>query len=87
MDVITYTDLRQNLAKMMDKVCDDRAPLVVSRQKHEAVVMMSLAEYRALEETLHLLRHPANAERLMRSIGDADAGRVEEHELVEPDGA
>ena len=47
------------------------------------VVMLSLAEYDALEESLHLLRDPANAEHLRRSIADADAGRLAEHDIVE----
>src|SRR5487761_1729663 len=66
---VSYTELRQNLKKHMDSVCQSRAPLVVTRQNGEAVVMLSLSEYESLEETLHLLRDPANAERLLHSIG------------------
>jgi antitoxin YefM len=84
-DVITYTALRENLAKVMDEVCDSGAYIVVTRQNARPVVMMSLAEFRSWEETIHLLRSPANAARLMDSIADADAGRLEEHELIEPD--
>ena len=61
MGYVSYTELRQNLKRHLDSVCDSRAPLVVTRQNGEAVVMMSLAEYESLEETLHLLRDPANA--------------------------
>ena len=83
MDHVSYTELRQNLKKRLDKVCDDRAPLVVTRRKGEAVVVLALTEYEALEETLHLLSSPANAERLSRSIAQAEAGQLVEHEIIE----
>jgi len=74
MDHVSYTELRQNLKKHLDKVCDDRAPLVVTRRNGEPVVVLSLGEYEALEETLHLLSDPANAEHLRKSMAQADAG-------------
>lgn len=83
MDTVSYSELRANLKARMDKVCDDRAPLLVTRQSGEAVVMMSLSEYEGLEETLHLLSNPANAERLLRSIAQADAGQLAEHDIEE----
>ena len=83
MDHVSYTELRQNLKKHLDDVCDSRAPLVVTRRNGEAVVMLSLTEYESLEETLHLLSDPANAEHLLRSIADAEAGRLTEHDIIE----
>ena len=83
MDHVSYTELRQNLKKHLDKVCDDRAPLVVTRRNGEPVVVMALSEYESLEETLHLLSDPANAEHLRRSIADANAGRLSPHDLIE----
>jgi antitoxin YefM len=80
---VSYTELRQNLKKHMDSVCESGAPLVVTRQNGEPVVMLSLAEYERLEETLHLLRDPANAERLLRSITEAEAGKLVEHDIEE----
>lgn len=80
---VSYTELRQNLKKHLDKVCDDRAPLVVTRRNGEPVVVLSLTEYEALEETLHLLSNPANAERLFNSITQAEAGQLVEHEIDE----
>ena len=65
---VSYTELRQNLVKYMDEVCDSGAPLVVTRQNARPVVMLSLEEYESMAETLHLLRSPANADRLLRSI-------------------
>jgi antitoxin YefM len=74
MDHVSYTELRQNLKKHLDKVCGDRAALVVTRRNGDAVVMLALSEYESLEETLHLLSDPANAEHLRRSMAQAEAG-------------
>lgn len=82
---VNYTEFRQNLAAHMDEVCDSRVPLTVTRQKGRSVVVLSEEEYNGIMETLHLLKSPANAERLLRSIADADAGRMVEHDLIEPD--
>ena len=75
MDVKSYTDARQNLAKLMDAVCETRAPVIVTRQKAKSVVLLSLEEYSAIEETLHLLRSPKNASRLRAAIVEIDTGR------------
>ncbi len=83
MSHVSYTDFRQHLAKYMDEVWDNRAPLRVTRQNARTVVMLSEAEYEGMVETLHLLRSPANAERLLRSIKSADAGRVTAREVEE----
>jgi antitoxin YefM len=80
---VSYTDLRANLARYMDEVCDSRAPLHVTRQNARSVVLISEDEYDAVMETLHLLKTPANAARLLRSIEQADAGELTEHELAE----
>lgn len=80
---VSYTELRANLAQYMEEVCDSRDALVVTRQNARSVVIMSEDEYEGLMETLHLLRSPANAARLLRSIEDADAGKVAEHALIE----
>ncbi|HTT81625.1 MAG TPA: type II toxin-antitoxin system prevent-host-death family antitoxin [Stellaceae bacterium] len=76
---VSYSDLRQHLRQHLDQVCASRAPLVVTRRNREAVVMLALSEYESMTETLHLLRSPANAEHLLRSIAAAEAG-----EFVEP---
>lgn len=82
---VSYTELRGNLAAYMDQVCDDRAALVVTRQNARSVVMLSEEEYEGLLETVHLLKSPANAVRLLRSIKEADEGKLVKHELIEPD--
>lgn len=80
---VSYSELRSNLARYMDEVCDSRAPLHVTRQNARSVVIVSEAEYDGLVETLHLMKNPVNAARLLRSIGDADAGRLSEHDPME----
>jgi antitoxin YefM len=81
---VSYSELRNNLASYMDAVCDDQAPLFVTRQNARSVVLMSADEYESLMETVHLLKSPANSARLMRSIQDADQGKLGTHELLEP---
>ena len=84
MDVITFTDTRANLKDVMDRVVRDHAPVVVTRQKAEAVVMVSLADWNAIEATAHLLSSPANAARLNAAIAELDQGGGEERTLIEP---
>lgn len=83
MGYVTLTELRANMAKHFDKLEQDRTELVVTRQNHEPVVIMPLAELEGLRETLHLLSTPANAERLRESIAELDSGRGQERSLIE----
>ncbi len=83
MDTITYTSARGNLAKTMKKVCDDHAPVIITRKTAQPVVMMSLEDFAALEETAYLLRSPKNAKRLLESIAELEAGYGIEQELAE----
>lgn len=75
MQAISYSAARQHLKETMDRVCRDRTPVTILRQRAEPVVMMSLDDYNGLIETLHLLRSPRNAERLVEALGDAREGR------------
>jgi antitoxin YefM len=81
---VSYSDLRNNLASYMDGVCNDRAPLLVTRQNARSVILMSEEDYEGLMETVHLLKSPANATRLLRSIKEADEGKLTERKLIEP---
>jgi len=83
MDTITYTSARGNLAKTMKKVCDDHSPVVITRKTAQPVVMMSLEDYQALEETAYLLRSPKNARRLLESVAELEAGKGSAKELVD----
>ena len=82
MDGVTYSDARANLKDVMDRVVADKTEVVVTRQKAEAVVMVSLSEWNSIAETMHLLSSPKNAERLRKAIRDMDAGKGIEHELI-----
>ena len=81
MDAITYTTVRANLASAMDRVCEDHEPLIITRNGEQSVVMLSLEDYKALEETAFLLRSPANAKRLLSSVSQLTAGQGTEREL------
>jgi antitoxin YefM len=82
---VSYTDLRQNLARYMDQAIDGRTPIVVTRQGGKGnVVILAEAEFEGWQETLHLLGNPANAKRLLESVREAEAGLTVERELVDP---
>ena len=82
MDVITFTDTRQNLKDVMERVVKDHAPVVITSQKAESVVMVSLADWNAMEETARLLSAPNNAARLAEAIAELDAGAGAERDLA-----
>lgn len=84
MTYVTLTELRANMAKHLDKIEADRTELVVTRQNHEPVVVLPLSDWEGMKETLYLLSNPFNAERLLKSVEEANAGKLEEHELIEP---
>jgi len=83
MDSLSFSDTRANLKAVMDKVVADRAPIAITRQKAEGVVMISASEWASIEETLYLLRSPKNAERLLEAIRGLEAGEGEERDLIE----
>jgi antitoxin YefM len=84
MDAISYSAARANLAKTMDRVCADQTALIITRQGERSVVMLSLDEYQALEETAYLLRSPANARRLLDAVEQLSQGGGAEHPLSDP---
>ena len=81
MKAITYTAARENLAESMERVCEDHAPVVITRRRDQAVVMMSLDDYEALEETSYLLRSPRNAKRLREAVDQLRQGKGTERKL------
>lgn len=83
MATITYSEARSKLAETMEKVCDDHAPIIITRKNSRSVVMISLDDYEALEETSFLLRSPKNARRLLESIAELESGRGTKRELIE----
>ncbi len=82
-DTITYSEARSKLADTMEKVCDDHAPMIITRKNSRSVVIMSLDDYQALEETAYLLRSPTNARRLLESIAELETGGGIERTLNE----
>ena len=83
MDAITYTTARANLARTMDRVCNDHEALIITRNGAQSVVMLSLEDYKALEETAYLLRTPENARRILAAAAQLNAGTGVERELAE----
>ena len=82
MDAITYSAARANLATTMDRVCNDHEALIITRNGEQSVVMLSLEDFQALEETAYLLRNPANAKRLLAATEQLRAGRGVARELA-----
>ncbi|KRC10398.1 hypothetical protein ASE11_20470 [Hydrogenophaga sp. Root209] len=83
MDAITYTTARANLAHTMNRVCENHEPLIITRNSQQSVVMMSLEDFQALEETAYLLRVPRNARRLLEAVASLEGGQGKERGLVE----
>ena len=83
MDTVTYSTARANLADTMDRVCEDHEPIIITRNGEQAVVMMSLEDFKALEETSYLLRSPKNAKRLLESIASLESGKGKARSLAE----
>ena len=81
MDSISYTSARSNLAKTMEKVCEDHAPISITRKGQGSVVMISMEDFQALEETAYLLRSPKNLKRLVNAISELEAGGGKERKL------
>ena len=76
MRVVGFTEARGNLKSELDRVVEDADITVITRQGNADVVLMSLEHYNGLMETLHLLRSPANADHLSRSIAQFNAGQA-----------
>ena len=83
MKAITYSAARENLASTMQSVCDDREPVIITRKRDQAVVMMSLDDYESMQETSYLQRSPENARRLHEAIDQLESGRGKKRKLPE----
>jgi antitoxin YefM len=84
MHTLSVSETRANLKAVIDRVVADKAPVAITRQKGEGVVMISQSEWESIDETLYLLRSPRNAERLLEAVRGLESGHGEEHELIEP---
>jgi antitoxin YefM len=85
MDAITYTQARKNFTSVMNQVCEDHTPIIITRQSESPVVMMSLEDYNAIEETMYLLRSPKNAQRLYQALEQLKEGQYQQRNLIEED--
>lgn len=83
MRVVTFTEARNNLKTVLDHVVDDADYIVITRRDTEDTVVMSLDYFNSLLETVHLLKSPANAAHLARSIDQFRSGQVTERELLD----
>jgi antitoxin YefM len=83
MDAVNYSDLRQNLKKYMDSVFNDHEPLIVTRKNNENVVILSVEDFNALNETQYLLSTKNNADHLQQSLNQLRTGKGIEKELIE----
>ncbi len=82
MHAVSYSYARENLKEVIDRAIDDRMPIAVTRQRGEGAVIVSASDWASIQETMYLLRSPANARELLESIAELDAGKGEAHELI-----
>ncbi len=83
MQTINFSQTRQNLASTFDSVVDNSMPVIVTRQNKESVVIISIKDYRAIEETAYLMQSDANAKRLNQAIAQLESGLGKKRELIE----
>lgn len=85
MNILTFSEARAGFKQALDTVCRDHEPTIITRQRGEHVVMISLEDYCSMQETLHLLGTPANADRLRQSIAQFKSGKTVVKELLSHD--
>lgn len=83
MQVISFSDLRKNMRSVMNGCCENHELTIVTRQKEPPIVMLSLDDYNALEETLYLMKNPNNYAHLLQAIKNVRNGKVNPHDLLE----
>jgi antitoxin YefM len=82
MQSLSTTELRATLKDVLDRINDDREPVTIRRAGGKAVVLLDAEDYASIIETLHLVRHPANAERLQRGMAQHRAGETTEIDVA-----
>ena len=83
MQSVLFEDARKQFDSLCEKTCQDHEPYIINRPNHNHVVVMSLEDFNAWQETQYLLSTPANAERLLRSLASARSGKLTQHDLIE----
>jgi antitoxin YefM len=83
LNAVTLKEAKLSLEQLVEQVIADAEPMIVVTDSGEQVVFLPLDEFNSWKETLHLLANPANAAHLRRSIAEAEAGNVQERDLLE----
>ena len=83
MEVLNYSELRNNLAKNLDKIIENSVPVIITRSNKKPVVMMSLEDFNSYEETVHLLKTTKNRNRLLSAVEDVKNKKYNKKDLVE----
>lgn len=83
MRIVSFSDARNNLKSVLDTVVDDATATIITRRDAESAVVMSLDYYNSLIETMHLLRSPANADRLSKSIEQYRKAEIMQRDLID----
>ena len=83
MQTISFSQIRQHLATTIDTVVNNHSPIIITRQNKEPVVMISLYDYKSIEETAYLMQSMTNASRLNSAIAQLEAGQGKTRELIE----
>lgn len=82
MKTLSYSAIRNNLARAIDEVTEDHAPILITRQKGTPAVLISLEDFEAWQETAYLLRNPINAAHLRRGLAQVKAGKTRHRKLI-----
>jgi antitoxin YefM len=82
MKTLSYTAVRNNLAKAIDQVNEDHAPIIITRQKGTSAVLISLEDFESWQETAYLLHSPAMARRLRRAVAQIEGGKAKPRRLI-----
>ena len=83
MEIVNYSEARENFKQVLDRVSDDCDATLIKRRDHEDIVLLSKSHYDSLMETLYLMRSPANAQHLLDAIARDQAGEGESHDLID----
>ena len=83
METMSYSAFRSDLASAIDRVNEDHVPIVITRKSSTSGVLVSLDDWRSIQETLYLLSNPANASRLLSSVERVKSGDVIQRDLID----
>ena len=83
MQALSYSAVRRHFVMTMEHVCDDHEPVIITRKSARPVVMLSLEDFNAIQETGYLLKSPVNAARLRESIKQYEKGKAKVHKLLD----